>query len=201
MSANYDNSDTSSASSVREIISGTHHNEAEIIRASQQYINQFNPEYINGLETIPVTTEAPWDERGEILLRNWMDEAKTNSAKHKTTAYKLKKSYRALSLGVILSTGFVFLVTSLFPCTDQVAFKYLQVCISFSSLLIANIASFYDYGPKYQAHFQYEGYYMRYYIDVQEVLATDADFRPPKDKTVVEYRERMGNLVTSAPEL
>jgi hypothetical protein len=156
---------------------------------------------MHNLETIPVTAEAPWDEAGEVLLCHWLDEAKESAQGHKSTAYRLKKLYRALSVAVILSTGLVFLVTSLFPCTDEAEFKYVQVLISFTSLILANLSSFYDYGPKYQCHFQYEGLYNRYGIDIQEILATSIDFRPPKDKTVVEFRERMGNMVTSAPEL
>jgi hypothetical protein len=156
---------------------------------------------LHNLETVPVTAEAPWDQTGEALLRVWLDEAKDESKGHKTTAYKLKRYYRRLSIAVIISTGLVFLVTSLFPCTNEDAFKFIQVIVSFISLILANIASFYNFGPKYQEHFQYEGLYMRYAIDVEEVLATDIDFRPPKDKTIVEFRERKGNLVTSAPEL
>lgn len=200
---NYDNtSHTSSHSSVRDIVSGSEHNQAIITPASQQYIDQLDPRYINGLETIPVTPEAPWDQRGEVLLRDWMDDAKKSSKDHRDTGYKLKRLYRQISISVIVSAGVVFLLTSLFPCnTTNEVYKYIKVVVSFISLIIANISSFYDYGPKYQSHFQYEGYYMRYYIDIQEILATDTDFRPPKDKTIVEFRERMGNLVTSAPEL
>ena len=102
---------------------------------------------------------------------------------------------------MIISAGFVFLFSSLFPCTVDETYKYIQVSMSFGSLILANLSSFYDYGPKYQSHFQYEGYYMRYYINIEEILATEVDFRPPKDKTTVEYRERMANLITSAPEL
>ena len=199
MSSNYD--DHSSVSSVRQIVSSADHNQAEIICPTQRYLDSLNPEYINGLETIPVTPEAPWDSRGEVLLRHWMDAAKDHSEKHSAIAYKLKSLYRKLSVLVILSTGLVFLTSSLFPCTDEVMYQYIHVFISFVSLVLANLSSFYDYGPKYQSHFQYEGYYMKYYIDIEEILATDIDFRPPKDKTIVEFKERMGNLVTSAPEL
>ena len=190
----------SSTATVRELVSESATNETEILRAPKQYIDQFDREFLHQLETIPVTTEAPWDLKGDVLLRLWLDEAKNSSKGHKNTGYKLKKIYRILSISVILATGLVFLVTTLFPC-DDTSHKYISALISFSSLILANISAFFDYGPKYQSHFQYEGLYQRYVIDINEILSTDVEYRPPKDKTLVEFRERMGNLVTSAPEL
>lgn len=199
---NISHSSCSTSASVREIVCSATYNEAEIQPASGQYLDRIGSDYINRLETVPVTPEAPWDQRGEILLRSWMDASKNSSTNHKRTGYRLKKLYRTLSIAVIILTGLVFLLTSLFPCgTSNNSFKYIQVFSSFLSLIVANLSSFYDYGPKYQSHFQYEGLYMRYYIDIEEILATDIDFRPPKDKTIVEFRERMGNLLTSAPEV
>jgi hypothetical protein len=190
----------SSTATVRELVSGSRTNETEIVRAPKQYLDQFDPEFLHKLETIPVTTEAPWDLKGDVLLRVWLDEAKESSKGHRNTGYKLKKNYRILSISVILSTGLVFLITTLFPCGDD-SHKYFSAIISFISLILANFAAFFDFGPKYQSHFQYEGLYQRYVIDINEILSTDVEYRPPKDKTLVEFRERMGNLVTSAPEL
>ena len=189
-----------SSTTVRELVSESSTNETEILRAPKQYIDKLDQEFLHQLETIPVTAEAPWDLKGDVLLRLWLDEAKNSSKGHKNTGYKLKKIYRILSISVILATGLVFLVTTLFPCEDD-SHKYISAFISFSSLILANIAAFFDYGPKYQSHFQYEGLYQRYVIDINEILSTDVEYRPPKDKTLVEFRERMGNLVTSAPEL
>jgi hypothetical protein len=193
-------SGSSSTSTIRELVGGSRTNETEIVRAPQHYINSIDDQILHNLETIPVTTEAPWDLKGEVLLRVWLDEAKDSSKGHRETGYKLKKLYRILSISVILATGFVFLVTTLFPCNDN-SHKYITAIISFTSLIFANLAAFFDFGPKYQSHFQYEGLYQRYVIDINEILSTDEVYRPPKDKTLVEFRERMGNLVTSAPEL
>ena len=191
----------STSSSVRNIIRNTNYNESEIVRAPDDYLDLLERGFTDKLETIHCTSEAPWDGAGENLLRRWMDEAKDNSILHKKTAYKLKHFNRITSICVIFSTALVFLVTSLFPCTNDETYKIIQVIISFISLIIANIASFFDFGPKYQAHFQYEGLWMRFAIDIEELLVTDVDFRPPKDRTIVEYREKMGNLVTTAPEV
>jgi hypothetical protein len=193
-------SGSSSTATVRELVERSPTNETEIVRAPKQYIDQLDEEFLHQIETIPVTTEAPWDLKGEVLLRVWLDEAKDSSKGHRNTGYKLKNVYRILSISVILATGLVFLITTLFPCEDD-SHKYISAFISFSSLILANLAAFFDYGPKYQSHFQYEGLYQRYVIDINEILSTDSEYRPPKDKTLVEFRERMGNLVTSAPEL
>ena len=191
----------SSSCDVPQLISNARYNEAEITPASQQYIDSLDREFVNGLETIPVTTEAPWDKAGEILLRDWMDEAKDTAIDHRRTGYKLKKRYHFLSIAVIVTAAFVFLVSSLFPCTTEESYRYIQVCFSFVSLIVANTSTFFNYGARYQKHFDYEGKYCRFAIDIQEILITQTEFRPPKDRTMVEYKERKGNLVTSAPEL
>ena len=63
--SNYGSTSSSSHASLRDIINGSDHNQAEIVRASEQYINQLPSEFVNGLETIPVTPEAPWTTEGK----------------------------------------------------------------------------------------------------------------------------------------
>jgi hypothetical protein len=201
VSDNHDNRSTGNSSTPSGIISDSQYNEADIILAPErvlQQLGEIDPNFMDRLETVPVVSEAPWDTEGEILLRCWMDEAEECANAHKTTGYKLKRNYRILSILVILAAGLVFLVTSLFPCDD--AYKVVQVVVSFLNLMVANFASFFDFGPKYQNHFQYEGLYRKFAIDISEILVTREDFRPPKDRTMVEYKERKGNLVTAAPE-
>lgn len=179
--------------------SDSSHGTIEIVRAPKHYLEQLDDIFISNLETIPVTQEQPWDKAGEILLRRWLDEAEKSASMHSKTAYRLKHLYRALGMAIILSTSLVALMNSLFPCASG-SYKYVSVFISFISLIFANLSSLYNYGPKYQQHFTYEGLYYRYAIDIQEILVTEVSFRPPKDKTIVEFRERKGNLITSAPE-
>lgn len=190
-----------SSVSINDVIRNTLYNESEIAKAPEEYLNHFSQQYINNLETVQVTAEAPWDENGEKLLRRWMAQAKDCSKAHRSTAYKLKHLYRLLSITVIITASCVFLTSSLFPCTVEPVYKVITVFISFINLTIANISNFFDFGPKYQLHFQYEGLWIRYALDIEELLVTDHDYRPPKDKSIVEYRERMGNLISSAPEL
>lgn len=194
-------SNTSSTDSVRETIAGTEYNQADILPAPEDYLRQLDPAILRALETISVNPEAPWDEAGEKLLRDWMDDATKCAKGHAKTGYKLKRRYKGLAMCNILATGLVFLVSSLFPCTSESAYKYITVVISFISLLVANTHTFFDYGPKYQRHFEYEGRYYKFVVDMEEILVTDADFRPPKDKSIAELKERKGNLVTTAPEL
>lgn len=193
-----DQSHASPPNSVGEIIGGTHFNQIDIVEAPESILQQLDQQFLDHLETVQVTAEAPWDTKGEKLLHLWMGDAQESAAAHNKTGYKLKTKYRQLSIAVILCAGLVFLFSSLFPCDD--AYKGVQVCVSFISLIVANLSAFFDYGPKYQSHFQYDGLYSRYAIDIQELIATQIEYRPPKDKTMVEFRERRGNLVTSAPE-
>ena len=134
----------STTATVRELVSESRTNETEIVRAPKQYLDQLDTEFLHQLETIPVTTEAPWDLKGDVLLRVWLDEAKDSSKGHRNTGYKLKRLYRILSISVILATGLVFLVTTLFPCGDD-SQRYTSALISFFSLILANLAAFFDY--------------------------------------------------------
>ena len=186
---------------IGSLLARSPHNAVDLVPASQQYIDQLDPEFVNRLETIPVIPEAPWDEQGEKLLCRWMVEAKDFATGHKRTGYILKRRHQRLSISVILSASLVFLTSSLFPCTLNQTYKYIHIFISFISLAIANINGFFNYGANYQRHFEYEGKYRKFAIDIEEILATRADFRPPKDKTLVEFKERKGQLVTSSPEL
>ena len=186
---------------INRLLSGSPHNELDLVPAPQSFLDRLSSEYINNLETIPVIPEAPWDTNGEELLHRWMVEAKDMAKGHKKTGYILKFRHQRLSIAVILSAALVFLVSSLFPCTTIKVYKYIQVGFSFLGLVIANTNAFFNYGARYQLHFEYEGKYRKYAIDIEEILATQVEFRPPKDKTIVEFKERKGQLVTSGPEL
>ena len=186
---------------INGLLSQSPHNEVNLVPAPQQYLNQLDPEFLHNLETIPVIPEAPWDTNGEELLHRWMADAKDLAKGHRHTGYILKKRHHQLSISVIIATALVFLVSSLFPCTTEPTYKYIQVFVSFLSLVIANINAFFNYGARYQLHFEYEGKYRKYAIDIEEILATQTEFRPPKDKTIVEFKERKGQLVTTGPEL
>lgn len=185
---------------VRNVIRDLQHNQTEIVPAPRQLLEQLPQQYIDGLETIPVNPEAPWDEAGEEILRCWMAEAEAASKAHQATGYKLKRRYKALQFAVISSAVALFLINSLVPCNADLVGHIVHVVFSAINLLVAQITGFLNYGSKYQEHFEYEGHYSRYAIDIMEILATDTDFRAPKDKTIAELRERKKQLV-SAPEL
>ena len=198
---NHDSHSEASSDSVREAIAGTDFNQADILPAPEEYLQRLDPAIVRALETISVNPEAPWDEAGEKLLRDWMDDAAKCAKGHSRTGYKLKARYKLIAMSNIMATALVFLTSSLFPCTDEPIFKYITVCISFISVIVANINTFFDYGPKYQKHFEYEGRFYKFVVDIEELLVTDVDFRPPKDKSMAELKERKGNLLTTAPEL
>lgn len=185
---------------IRQIIAPTTDNQGEIVVASQQYLDQLDPVFLNGLETISATPEAPWDEIGERLLRDWMDEAKKSSLAHQATGYKLKSRYLYTQYLVIVATVLVFVAANMFPCTDQQEYKYIQIGFAAFNLFISSFAAFRNYGETYQSHFEYEGHYIRYATDIEEILVTDRDFRVPKDKTIAELKERKKQLA-NAPEL
>lgn len=195
------NAAASSASQdhVREIVRGEQDNESEIVVAPDELIRQLDQRVLDGLDTIPVTPEAPWDDAGERLVRVWMDAAQTASSEHRATGYKLKFRHKLLSIANIFATVLVFIFTSLFPCTDEPAYRGLNVTAAALALFVASVISHFNYGSKYQQHFEYEGHYAKYAIDCEELLATEPDFRAPKDKTLAELRERKKQLL-NAPE-
>lgn len=185
---------------VRQTVTRSVHNQAEILVAPDEYVERLDQRFINELETVSVTPEAPWDEPGEKLLRNWMAEAQAASASHQTTGYKLKRRYKTLQFASIVSAAIVFIVTTLFPCTTEDSYRYIQVTASGIATAITSFTGFLNYGVRYREHFEYEGHYACFATDIEELLVTDRDFRAPKDKSITEFRERKKHL-TKAPEL
>ena len=158
--------------------------------------DDFNPDSI---ETIQVSQEAPWDVAGESLLRKWMETAGKQASSHQKTGYKLKKLYKIFGISAVFSAALVFLMSNL-QFGDQTRTTVVHSIASFINLLIANLAAFLSYGPKYQLHFEFEGKFTKVYVDIEELLAIDREFRSPKDRVLAEYKEKMGNLFTHAPE-
>ena len=161
---------------------------------------QFDQTAIDSLETIQVNQEAPWDKKGEDLLRDWLVAAKQQATSHRKTGFRLKKLYKFIGITSILSAAIVFFVSNVQISTDEHRYTVIKVTVAFINLIIANLASFLNYGPKYQRHFEFEGKFTKISIDIEEILAIDPDFRSPKDRTLAEYKEKVGNLFSSAPE-
>ena len=163
-------------------------------------LNHIDRETLDSLETIRVTPEAPWDEPGNLLLRSWLASSKQQASTHRTRGFKLKRFYKLIGISAILSAALVFLVSNIQGSGSSPQNIFLAVA-SFVNLIIANLASFLDYGPKYQRQFEFEGRYTKLMVDIEEILSTASDFRAPKDRVLGEYKEKIGNLYRNAPEV
>lgn len=155
---------------------------------------------IDPIETIQVTQEAPWDTAGEDLLRIWLVASKRSASSHRKTGYHLKKLYRFFGILSIVSAAIVFFFSNIIASKDIETDKIVHVFVAFINLIIANLTNFLNYGPKYQLQFEFEGKFTKLAVDIEEILAIDADFRSPKDRTLAEYKEKIGNLFVNAPE-
>ena len=182
-------------SDVRRIVQPSQYNQTSLHIPPEHYLHQFGNEALHNLETISVTPEAPWDDKGEELLRLWMDDATQCASGHKRSGYIIKSRHRCIQYGLIICAVLVFLASSLFECTDTTYAKAITVTASALNLLFAQINNMLDYGPLYERHFQYEALNTQYAIYIQEILCTDADFRSPKDQTLTELREKKKQLV------
>lgn len=158
------------------------------------------PTTFNPVETIRVSQEAPWDQSGEDILRNWMATAQQQAHTHRKRGYKLKRLYKFFGVMSVISAAVVFLFSNANIFKDDKTGTIAKVVVAFINLVISNMASFLDYGPKYKHQFEFEGRYSKFAIDIQEILAIDSEYRSPKDRTLAEYKEKIGNLVTNAPE-
>jgi hypothetical protein len=152
-------------------------------------------------QTIPITQEAPWDEPGEELLRSWLSTAKQQTTAHRQRGFKLKRYYKSLGILSIFTAAIVFLISNVHISDNDNTETFVRVFVAFVNLVIANSVNFLGYGPKYQRQFEYEGLYAKIVVDMEEILCTDRDFRVAKDRVLAEYKEKIGNLYTTAPEV
>lgn len=155
---------------------------------------------IDPIKTIQVSQEAPWDSAGEDLLRVWLATAKQQATSHRKHGFRTKRFYKLFGISSIVTAAIVFLIANLELSVLEGTDTIVHVFAAFINLLIVNLNGFLDYGPKYQRHFEFEGNFAKIAIDIDEILAIDPDFRSPKDRTLAEYKEKIGNLVRSAPE-
>ncbi len=152
-------------------------------------------------ETIRVTQEEPWDSKGEDLLCIWLASTEQEASKHRTRGFRLKRLYKIFGILSIVSAAIVFFCSNIDIPPDTGTESFVRVFVSFLNLIIANLVSFLDYGPKYQKQFEFEGRYLKVSVDIKSVLASTKDYRPPKDRTLAEYKERIANLYANAPEV
>lgn len=153
------------------------------------------------IETLQVSREAPWDKAGEDLLRSWLDAAKQQASAHNKTGYRLKRLYKIFGICSIVSASIVFLFSNITVTENEEGDAIFHVIVSFINLLVINLTSFLEFGPKYQLHFEFEGKFSKFGVDIEEILSCDPDFRAPKDRTLGEYKEKIGNLYTNSPEV
>ena len=163
-------------------------------------IQQFDQFTEDTLEAIQINQEAPWDEAGESLLRKWMATSWKQAADHKKTGYKFKRLYKIYGILSVVSATFVFLMSNVSISSEITTDATVHSIIAFTNLLITNLATFLNYGPKYQLQFEFEGKFSKIAIDIEEILSIHKDFRSPKDRVLAEYKEKLGNLITHAPE-
>lgn len=164
-------------------------------------VEEFDYNHHNTIEEKQSNTEGPWDEEGNALLRAWIIEAKKESILHKNKGFYLKRVYRILGVSTIVAAALVFFTDSVQFSKDPKLDKTYHSIFAFINLVIVNINSFLSLGPKYQQHFEFEGRYLKVCIEMEEILATNILFRSPKDRTLAEYKEIVGNLLISAPEV
>jgi len=172
-----------------------------LLPAPPSIIEHIDPERLDSIETIRVSREAPWDESGEELLRLWMDAARKHAEEHRLRGYRLKKFYRFTGILSILSAAILFFAAGILFSPDEYINDIFHRAFTLINLVIINLTTFMGFGPRYQEHFEYEGRYNKLVCDLQEILATHGEFRSPKDKTLAEYKEVMGNLLSIAPEV
>ena len=172
-----------------------------VTAAPQNILDGLEQEQYNSLETVHVSQEAPWDEQGDELLRRWMADAEKQSILHRKRGFYLKKLYRVFNILSIVAASVVFFMGRVTFSTDETIDQLGHSVFTFINLILANLNSFLDFGPLYQKHFEFEGKYTKVCIELEEIIATDQEYRVPKDRTLAEYKEIVGNLYTSAPEV
>ncbi len=151
-------------------------------------------------QTLQISEEAPWDKQGEDLLCVWLADSKQQAVTHRKRGFRLKKLYKFFGVLSIFSAAIVFFLSNIVVSDNVQTDTTVKVFVAFINLIIANLASFLEYGPKYRLQFEFEGKYTKLSIDISELLALDPDFRPPKDRVLAEYKEKIGNLFINAPE-
>jgi len=159
------------------------------------YQNEYDP-----IETLQISEEAPWDLPGEDLLHSWLETSQQQAGIHRKQGFKLKWLYKFFGILSIISAGIVFLFANIKFSSDKAADDIVHIAAAFVNLLVANLNNFLEYGPKYQRQFEFEGKYTKLAVDLEEILAIDALYRAPKDRTLAEYKEKIGNLFVNAPE-
>lgn len=164
--------------------------------SAQQYQSPSDP-----LETIQVSEEAPWDKPGENLIHSWLETAKQQASIHRKRGFRLKQLYKFFGILSIVSAAIVFFFANISVSPVGKTDTLVHIFVAFVNLLVANLNNFLEYGPKYQKQFEFEGKYSKLSVDLEEILAINADFRAPKDRTLAEYKEKIGNLFVNAPEI
>ena len=159
-----------------------------------------NRSFEDPLETVQVSQEAPWDKQGEDLLRSWLATAKQQASAHRKRGFQLKRLYKFFGILSIITAAVVFLFSNITVSPVEREDTITKMVFAFINLIVANLVSFLDYGPKYRHQFEFEGLFTKVSIDLTEILSIHVDYRAPKDRTLAEYKEKIGSLFTYAPE-
>lgn len=140
--------------------------------------------------------ELLWERREEIHLQTIIDDCEVQSRMHRRKGKRFKKLYATFGVPAIL----IPLILS--GLTDQLtpyplAHSLLMILVG----IISGVSSFFNFGAKYQSHYDFENKYSGLAGDIKVELCKPKAHRVACDVYLERVRLMYSGLNTQAPEV
>ena len=138
--------------------------------------------------------ELMWEEREELFMRKIVEECKTQSELHRKKGKYFKKMYTVFGVPSML------IPIILSGLVDQLHdYALVQSLLMIGTGIFSGISNFFNFGRKYQEHFDFENKYNGLAGDIGTELVKPKAFRVAADVYLERIRLLYGNLNDNAP--
>ena len=140
-----------------------------------------------------------WNDKTEVLAKNFQTSSKDLSQKHAKKAMEHKKNH------VITGFGSIAIPIIMTPISQALAdydsIQYVNMVAFITTALFSAAHSFFGYETKYQKNMSYSSRYNDLYTDLRGELTRDRQFRQDSDRFLTRIECKMDSLCENAPDL
>ena len=141
--------------------------------------------------------ELPWEDREEIQIKEWQEEALDRKENHALKSSHFKKLHYAFGMAAI---GLPFAGTLATMILENYSKKVSSIILA-ATTLCSGINTFFNFSRKCERHSDYENRYAEFSNTIDKELAKPKKFRMPCDVFLEYTSNTLARLTAAAPDL
>jgi len=144
----------------------------------------------------PARKELLWESREENLLKKWCQEMKQQSKQHRAAGQRFKTLYAGFGFPAVMLPASLSALGGVLE--DHSLVNTLLLVLA---SVLSGISTFWNFGQKYQKHFEYENRYNTLSLEVEMELCKPKSLRTACDVYTQKILSDFAKLNESSPDI